>query len=132
MEHPFDESSDFDMIYLSTRITRIEHKMLNEIQGWLQTTNNTATIRKQETVRRTIRMAHAYLLSQIESMDEVSSEIQHEPVTQIVSIMPAPVTKNQQSFDIKAYYEMSNKTPQQKRVQNVSDKMNLIQKKLGL
>lgn len=128
MELPFDETSDFDVVFLSTRITQIEHKMLTEIHGWLQTENQTATIRKQEVIRRTIRMAYAHLQTQLVHMDEQAEE----PTTQFVDNSP---TNNTRGFlDVKAYQEMSNKTLYKPTAQNVhkTEKPSEILKGLGL
>lgn len=132
MEHPFDEKSNFDTIFLSTRITQTEHNMLSEIQGWLQTTNQTATIRKQETVRRTIRMAYEYLQTQIAELDKNLSE----PSIQVVDINQAKPKQSQDTLDMKAYYEMSNKSFRETRTQIISrvssEKKEIFQKNLGL
>lgn len=106
MEFPFDENEDFKEVFLSTRITQIENQMLMEIGGWLQTANQTATIRKQEIVRRTIRMAYEYLQMQIADMDKQIANNSPEPEhTPRISH-----TKQTHTLDMKIYQEIANKT----------------------
>lgn len=139
MENPFDETSDFDTIYLSTRITQVEHKMLNEIQGWLQTANQTATIRKQEVVRRTIRMAYECLQTQLAHMDEVaateSAQIVSDSPTPEIVVDISPTKPTQDKFDnmMDTYREIANKTTYTPRTQLAHDSRALdFRKKLGL
>lgn len=109
MEHPFDENDSHKTCYLSTRITQVEDKMLNEIGGWLQTGNKTATIRKQEIVRRTIRMAYEYLQIQLAHIDTQNTHTPTEPKIS-THIMP---TKQTHSIDLETYQKISNKTTEQ-------------------
>ena len=139
MENPFDEISDFDTVYLSTRITQTEHKMLNEIQGWLQTANQTATIRKQETVRRTIRMAYEFLQTQIAHMDEVaateSTQIVDDSPTSEIVVDISPTKPTQDKFDnmMDTYREIANKSVYTPRPQIAHNERALeLRKKLGI
>ena len=106
MEFPFDENDSFETVYLSTRITQIENKMLQEIGGWLQTGNQTATIRKQEIVRHTIRMAYEFLHMQIADIDKQNADISTEHNT-TTDITP---TKQTHNLDLKIYQEIANKS----------------------
>jgi hypothetical protein len=65
----FELESAFAEVFLTTRITQVESKMLDDLRGFFQTENQTATIRKQEAVRRTIRMAFEYMQILIAQMD---------------------------------------------------------------
>lgn len=142
MENPFDETSAFDTVFLSTRITQIEHDMLNEIWGWLQTTNQTATIRKQEVIRRTIRMAHEYLQTQIAHMDKLAEEpptqvVNNSPITENIRIIsPTKTTQNAGLMDLETIKEIANKTSHEIRTQNAHkaspEKIRLIHNKIGL
>jgi hypothetical protein len=140
MENPFDEISDFDTVYLSTRITQTEHKMLNEIQGWLQTANQTATVRKQEAVRRTIRMAYEFLQTQLAHMDEIAATesaqiVDNSPTPEIV-VDISPTKPTQDKFDnmIDTYREIANKKVYEPRSQIVHTDSRAIElrKRLGL
>lgn len=133
MEYPFEESEDFKTVFLSTRITQVENQMLNEIGGWLQTANVTATIRKQEIVRRTIRMAYDYLQLQIADMDKQNADISPEPENHTHTIP----TKRTQVLDLKIYHEIANKTTNQNLTLKPTHTINhakarTIQKGLGL
>ena len=138
MENPFDELSSFDTVFLSTRITQVEHDMLNEIWGWLQTENQTATIRKQEVVRRTIRMAYDYLQTQIAHMDEPAEEpkihlVDNSPTIENVRIISSTKPTQQRGMDdmIETYKEIGNNFTYTPRPQNQHKKEpHFIQKKL--
>jgi hypothetical protein len=139
MEKPFDDMSSFDTVFLSTRITQVEHDMLTEIQGWLQTENQTATIRKQETVRRTIRMAYEYLQTQIAHMDEPAEKpqihlVDNSPtIEKPVDIPPTKPTQQETEKYLKDVYEMSNNYKYSPRTQNTHNKKpHLIQKTLNV
>lgn len=139
MEKPFDDMSSFDTVFLSTRITQVEHDMLSEIQGWLQTENQTATIRKQETVRRTIRMAYEYLQTQISHMDEPAEKpqihlVDNSPtIEKPVDIPPTKPTLRGMDDMIETYKEIGNNFTYTPRTQNAHNKKpHLIQRNLGL
>jgi hypothetical protein len=105
VELPFDENDSFEVVHLSTRITQIENKMLQEIGGWLQTGNKTATIRKQEVVRHTIRMAYEYLCTQLDGIDSHSADISPTPKTTPHNL-PTNVSR---TINLDLYHEIANK-----------------------
>jgi hypothetical protein len=112
MGTPIDDiilEGDSKMVYLSTRITQKERKMLDEIQGWLQTERSCSTVSFQETVMRTIRFAYDSLQAQIAHIDNE----QNDKVIQMPERHPnPPVTPQNAHKDenwIQQMREISNK-----------------------
>ena len=98
--------SAFAEVFLTTRITQVENKMLDEIRTWLQTENQTATIRKQETVRRTIRMAYEYMQILIAQNDNKIVTFPTQPKqtpTETPQIVETNKNKPYKAFDPETY-----------------------------
>jgi hypothetical protein len=139
-EPQFELESAFAEVFLTCRITQIEDKMLKEIRGWLQTENQTATIRKQEAVRRTIRMAYEHMQLKISQMDNkiVTFPTQPQPTAteppQIVDKPKRADFTSQLVEDYRAGKRVGNDLPpyENKSTQNVHSHSTIILSKLNL
>jgi hypothetical protein len=107
LEHILLESQN-KPIYLSTRITQKESKMLDEIRGWLQTERSLSTVSKQETVMHTIRVAYEYMQTQIAHMDGKLQHIVHTIPEEMESISNTEPTQNESKNFIEAHRVRAN------------------------
>jgi hypothetical protein len=140
---------DNKQVWLSSRITQKEHKMLDEIRGWLQTQRNLSTVRKQEVVMYVIQTAYENLMSTIREIDQThkmqtpqnvhkdTPEVHEKPTAEIVEF-PNPKPPEQAEYiPFQNYDQFANKSyntfsPKPNKHTATVPEKNAILKGLGL
>jgi hypothetical protein len=110
MEKDYDElesilpESSTQLVSLNTRVPRFVSKMIDESVGILQTESHYLKVSKQSAIQILIERGYQAIREDFERVDREESE--QETVT--VSIERTKQTRD--TYDMKAYAEMSNKT----------------------
>jgi hypothetical protein len=97
-------------VFLSTRITQKENKMLDDIRIWLQTQRNLSTVSKQETIMYTIRLGYEFMQLKIAEMDGKLENFSPSKIPQEVDDFSVKVMiQKRREINVDQYKEISNK-----------------------
>ncbi len=136
--------SSTQLVSLNTRVPRFVSKMIDESVGMLQVASIYQKVSKQVAIQILIERGYQAIREDFESMDLAESEVavdieSDELIEETISEKVAsnsPLNQSRDTYDMKAYAEMSNKIIYEPRKQpaktSQNEKARFLQSKLGL